>query len=157
MELVASILSRESGIKITVNKPAMSEVHAYWLASCGDWLKELDDSKQLSHLKKSAALFTQLHNVEPFRSDDTIEYAASRGLSFAQDILESGFHLIEWMIVYKVCDRFERNRDDKKTDYIPCMTQDFTHDLMKVITSGKMNERSFHIVLKALFIRGDKP
>lgn len=157
MKARAEILSAKTGLNIKVDQPRAVEAHSYWKHACECWLKELENSRDLSHLKKSAALFRQFYIAEPFLISDNPDTPPGEIDSHTRQCILHSPHYIIWVIIHEICDTFETHRTDRIDEYSSRLTYDFTHDLMVAVNKGYMNERSMHIALKGLFVRDAKP
>jgi len=157
MQSYVKILGERTNLKIKADKPALTEANSYWKHACECWLKELTDSTDISHLKKCAALFSQLYHSEPFSIEEELPIQPGIDEYTRDSILSSGGHYIAWSLIYEICDHFEANRVDRIQPYVSRLDDEFAHDFMVCVKRGHMHERSIRLVLKALFIRDPKP
>lgn len=66
---------------------------------------------------------------------------------------DGGCHFVSWLILYHVCEFFEKLRNDRLDLYESRVTEDFEIDMVSGLLSGKISAQATHLILKALFLR----
>lgn len=141
------------------------QIHTMWLESCTRWLNKETDAKteKLSYLKRASLLLTALvstpflgHVVEHdydedakviFRGPPEV-YASSR-----QDLIDAREVVLALDFVLLIIHYFEINRIDRVEEFKVRLTVDMRHDLISYLLSGKAEEKSLYLILKALYLR----
>lgn len=137
------------------------------------WLSHLlpSKTKELSHLKKAAILLAKLYEFGVITVSGTgnrTRRARPKGIQ-DQELVPSkpdrlpkeeikkfkdgGCHYVAWLIVYHICEFFERRRTDRLDPYESRVTEEFEIDMVSGLMSAKVSAQSIHLILKALFLR----
>jgi hypothetical protein len=168
------ILSVRTGLRFDLSEHELAAAHTGWGQEIALWLRDLlpEGTKELSHLKKAAILLAKLCEFgcitvsgEGF-SDAEPEHP--RSLQSSNDLLprptrlpekeirkfrDGGGAYVGWLIIYHVCEFFERRRGDKSDPYVSRITEEFEIDMVSGLLSAKISAQSIHLILKALFLR----
>jgi hypothetical protein len=168
-----AILKTRSGLDYAISAELLRAAHTKWQQDCASWLSDLlpDGTKELSHLKKAAILLEGMCEFVPITvSGDgygderprprSIQDAEARPRlptrlprSQIQKFKDGACHFVSWLILYHVCEFFERHRADRIDPYEPRITEEFETDMVSGLLSGQVSAQSIHLVLKALFLR----
>lgn len=143
-------IEKVSGLSISCDESKITEIKSYWLAGCKEWLDELEESDELSHKKLCAVLLAHIITIEPFSITEIHEGGDAH---LKARIIDGKSPYLGWLIIHEVCNFYEIDRDDLKTDFVPRINVEFETDFMSNLVNGYMNERSIHIALKGLYLR----
>lgn len=167
------ILTTRSGLKFAVSSELLRATHTKWQQDCNLWLDHLlpETTSELSHLKKAAILLACLCEFVPITvsgegyGDEkpplrSLQDAEARPRlptrlprSQVQKFKDGGCHYVSWLILYHVCEFFEKYRADRLDPYEPRITEDFETDVVSGLLSGQVSAQSLHLIFKALFLR----
>jgi hypothetical protein len=169
-----AILKIRTGLEFVIDPELLRATHTKWQQDCESWLDHLlpEGTVELSHLKKAAILLEGMCEFVPIKvSGEGYQDASPEPLPSIQDtearpqlptvlgrdqirkFKDGGCHFVAWLILYHVCEFFERHRDDRLDAYEPRITEDFETDAVSGLLSGKVSAQSLHLIFKALFLR----
>jgi hypothetical protein len=165
-----AILSLRSGYNFEVAEAQLKAAHTTWTQQVELWLVNLlpESTKELSHLKKAALLLANLIEfgciivsgpTKPLRKrrdnrdQDLLPPLSALSERDTRKLTDGGCHYIAWILIYHVCEFFERRRPDRTDKYVSRITEDFELDMVSGLLSAKVSAQSIHLILKALFVR----
>jgi hypothetical protein len=168
-----AILEIRSGLRFQVSDEQLTVVHTAWKQDCALWLENLlpQGSKDLSHLKKAAVLLSKMCEFVPITVEGEGHKDQQLPPATIQDgepwpelpntlpekqirkFKDGGCHFVAWLILYHVCEFFERNRTDQLDPFESRITEEFERDMVSALLSAKLSAQSIHMILKALFLR----
>jgi hypothetical protein len=173
LEECCVILGIRTGLQFAVSSEKAHATISAWKLDRTRWVAHLlpIGTADLSHLKKASLLIEKLCAFTPVTvsgrpagnepkvegnyqdSDPWPDLPNRLSKKDAQKFLDGGCHYVAWLILYHVCEFYERHRTDRIDDFVPRITEEFELDVVSGLLSAKVSAQAMHLILKALFLR----
>jgi len=165
-ERFCQILAARAGLSFEVNSNALRSVHSDWIQECEHWVscgKMPEDTNELSHFKTVAILLRHLcqnpfvtYNESQLNEAWREFYGEIKTVSESvqKKILHGQHQYIGWLMMHNLLCGIEQHREDKKTQFVSRITDDFETDFTSFLISGLYTTSdALYMVIKALFLR----
>lgn len=163
-------LCKAVGYYFTFDQQLLKDAHEKWAAEEKYWRSVLlsQESNELSHLKLFALLLVCLAESDWISEIFEFDTAAdARHLEFngtederievRKDIAGGRGVYLAFYFCILVINWFENARDDKLQPFEIRITPDLEHDILVYLSSDYRNTMGMFLILKALYVRDDKP
>lgn len=153
------------GVAAVFDDEVLKQAHTNWVSSVESWLRDHSDENtaSLSAMKSASLLLFCLCEKSILTSAELHEYASVPSTVFTgsdedkqmviDDILIDGQYTLPFDFCILIIDWYERNRDDRETEYRQPLTFDMRHDILTYLRIEEVQKRALYLILKGVYLR----